>query len=58
MSARQEQSNATAPGAPELPAVGVRVQCEGLVDAADLNGCLGKAVQADSIKPWLRNEYE
>ena len=38
---RQERRNAPAPGAPELPAVGARVRCEGLTGAAELNGCLG-----------------
>jgi hypothetical protein len=56
-----------APGAPELPlpAVGARVRCEGLMGAAELNGCLlmgaaelngclGRAVQVDPMKPTLK----
>ena len=32
------------------PAVGARVRCEGLVDAAELNGCLGRVVGHDGAR--------
>jgi len=41
-----------APGAPELPlpAVGARVRCQGLIGAAELNGCIGRVVSHEGAR--------
>ena len=43
-------SDASGPPELPLPAVGARVRCEGLTDAAELNGCLGRVVSHEGAR--------
>ena len=51
---RKAERDGTSPGAPELPAVGARVRCEGLTGAAELNGCLGRVLSHEGARAKVR----
>ena len=46
-------SDASGPPELPLPAVGARVRCKGLTDAAELNGCLGRVESHDGARAMV-----